>query len=388
LGAGDRAPVSFSHRDALDRRLGLARGYSSPRGDPERANPNRARGSRCAGVRRAAGILHRAVPFDGAAIVACDPATALPIDKWAENSVTGSDGLRLMDIELHEADVNKVSDLALSGRRAASMSEATGGRLDRSLRYRELMRPRGFGDELRAACIGRSHMWGVIVMHRDLRRRNFSAREVALVSSLSGEFAEAFQRASLERALPSKDVEHRDGEPALLLLDEEGRTVMSNTAAAGWLEELGGDQAQLPLVVCAVAHRARAIASGDGGAAATARVRAASGRWALVRGSALTNGPDPRTAVTVEPARTAELARLIVDLYGLTERERLVTELVAQGLSTAAIAGRLRLSPFTVQDHLKAIFEKLGVSSRGELVARLFVDHPQAGLTHLDAAVT
>lgn len=231
-------------------------------------------------------------------------------------------------------------------------------------------------------------MWGVIVLHRDLGRRNFGAREVELVSSLSGEFAEAFQRASLERTLPSKDVEHRDGEPALLLLDEEGRTVMSNTAAPGWLEELGGDQAQLPLVVCAVAHRARAIASGDGGAAATARVRAASGRWALVRGSALTNGPDPRTAVTVEPARTAELARLIVDLYGLTERERLVTELVAQGLSTAAIAGRLRLSPFTVQDHLKAIFEKLGVSSRGELVARLFVDHSQAGLTHLDAAVT
>ena len=63
--------------------------------------------------------------------------------------------------------------------------------------------------------------------------------------------------------------------------------------------------------------------------------------------------------------------------YGLTERERLVTEHVAQGLSTAAIAGRLHLSPFTVQDHLKAVFDKLGVSSRGELVATLFVDHYQ-----------
>ena len=164
--------------------------------------------------------------------------------------------------------------------------------------------------------------------------------------------------------------------------------MMSNTAAAGWLEELGGNLAQLPLVVCAVAHRARAIASGNGGAAATARVRGGSGRWASVRGSALTNGSDSRTAVTVEPARTAELARLIVDAYGLTERERLVTELVARGLPTAAIAGRLHLSPFTVQDHLKAIFEKLGVSSRGELVAQLFVDYSQAGLTHLDAAAT
>jgi DNA-binding CsgD family transcriptional regulator len=37
------------------------------------------------------------------------------------------------------------------------------------------------------------------------------------------------------------------------------------------------------------------------------------------------------------------------------------------------------LSPFTVQGHLKAIFDKLGVSSRGELVAALFVDHYQSG---------
>ena len=52
-----------------------------------------------------------------------------------------------------------------------------------------------------------------------------------------------------------------------------------------------------------------------------------------------------------------------------------MTELVGAGLPTAAIAAQLYLSTYTVQDHLKAIFEKLDVSSRGELVARLFVDH-------------
>ena len=66
---------------------------------------------------------------------------------------------------------------------------------------------------------------------------------------------------------------------------------------------------------------------------------------------------------------------MIADAYGLTERERAVTQLVAKGLPTQEIAGELHLSPYTIQDHLKAIFEKVDVSSRGELVARLFFDH-------------
>ena len=47
--------------------------------------------------------------------------------------------------------------------------------------------------------------------------------------------------------------------------------------------------------------------------------------------------------------------------------------------------GRLHLSPWTVQDHLKSIFAKVGVATRGELVARLYFAHdvPALGeLTH------
>jgi DNA-binding NarL/FixJ family response regulator len=80
-------------------------------------------------------------------------------------------------------------------------------------------------------------------------------------------------------------------------------------------------------------------------------------------------------AVLLEPARPAELASAIADAYGFTERERVVTELVAHGLSTAEIADRLHLSAYTVQDHLKAIFDKSATGSRGELVARLYFDH-------------
>jgi DNA-binding CsgD family transcriptional regulator len=54
----------------------------------------------------------------------------------------------------------------------------------------------------------------------------------------------------------------------------------------------------------------------------------------------------------------------------LTPQERHVAELVRQGLSNRDVAAQLFLSPRTVDFHLRNVFAKAGVSSRGEL-ARL-----------------
>jgi DNA-binding NarL/FixJ family response regulator len=75
-----------------------------------------------------------------------------------------------------------------------------------------------------------------------------------------------------------------------------------------------------------------------------------------VRGSVLGDKPGAQVAVMIAPARPHEVAPLVADACGLTEREREVTRLVARGLSTDTIAARLYLSQWTVQDHLKAIF--------------------------------
>jgi DNA-binding CsgD family transcriptional regulator len=53
----------------------------------------------------------------------------------------------------------------------------------------------------------------------------------------------------------------------------------------------------------------------------------------------------------------------------LSSREREVAELVARGLSNAAVARQLYLSPATVATHVAHILEKLGFSSRVEIAA-------------------
>jgi DNA-binding CsgD family transcriptional regulator len=68
---------------------------------------------------------------------------------------------------------------------------------------------------------------------------------------------------------------------------------------------------------------------------------------------------------------------------GLTAKESAVLALLAQGFSNSKLALRLHRSPKTIDHHVSAIFEKLGVRSGTEAVAAAFalgiVNRPVAG---------
>src|SRR4051812_47911778 len=325
--------------------------------------------------RAAARIVRQAVGFDGVCVLTFDPATLLPTGEVVEDGLPPAATARMAEIEVGADDFNRFAALARTPTHTARLSEATQGELDRSLRHREVRGPHGLGDELRTALVSDSTAWGAMTLLRADDSPEFSSDDAAVLSALAAPIAEGLRRATVRGALARGDDDLEA--PGLIILD--GREiVLTNSVADALLAELlhgAPAGAEIPAVVAAVAGRARAAASGAAVTDARARVRTRAGRWLLVHGSTVGDGTHTRVVVVLERARTPELAPLIAAAYGFTERERLVTELVAQGLDTGAISQRLHISPWTVQDHLKAIFEKTGVSTRGALVARLFFEH-------------
>ncbi|NLH71089.1 MAG: helix-turn-helix transcriptional regulator [Brooklawnia sp.] len=93
---------------------------------------------------------------------------------------------------------------------------------------------------------------------------------------------------------------------------------------------------------------------------------AAPGRW-----SNSGSRPWPRPAPDSPGSWADERLDLCVRAFGLPPREADVVRRVARGLDTASIAAELHLATYTIQDHLKSIFAKTGLSSRRQpLVGR------------------
>jgi DNA-binding CsgD family transcriptional regulator len=191
----------------------------------------------------------------------------------------------------------------------------------------------------------------------------------------------------------ASDPERPDA-PGLLVLNANWQVESVTPGVEQWLDELpDGDwqrSGKLPSAVIAVAGRALRTADGAGspGEIAFARVLSRSGQWIVIHGASLVSDARRRVAVIVEPAHPARITPLLMAAYELTEREQEVTRLVLQGDSTAQIAQRLVVSPHTVQEHLKNIFEKTGVRSRRDLVGKVFFAHYEPRIRDNEHRVT
>ena len=319
--------------------------------------------------------LGRLVPFDSSCWLGLDPSTLLPTSHFTREPDAYDHLTQIAANEFLDEDVNKFSALAWASSPVGLLSHATGGTPARSKRFREVLVPHGFahGDELRAVFIDGDAVWGGVALHR--RHGEFSSSEAQLVADLGPIIGEGIHRAVLFTALMTGP---GPGLPGLILVRPDGSIESITPAAASLLAEIvdsTGRSPGLPLVVASLVAKVRGTAPTEKGDGATARLPRKAGGWHLLYASLLDGRPDGRVGVMVYPEKTPELPPVVAAAHDLTSREREVTSLVLQGCSTKEISARLHVSPYTVQDHLKKVFAKVGVRSRRELVARIFAQH-------------
>jgi DNA-binding CsgD family transcriptional regulator len=101
-------------------------------------------------------------------------------------------------------------------------------------------------------------------------------------------------------------------------------------------------------------------------------VKTPAGSWLVLHGGLISPRQTGVVSVFIQRAHPMLVAAQLLQAFGLTARERAVAQLVLHGATTAQAAARLAISPHTVGDHLKSIFDKTGARTRGELTATLF----------------
>jgi DNA-binding CsgD family transcriptional regulator len=309
-------------------------------------------------------VIRRVVDFDVAVQSTVDPASMLDTSCLPLGAERDPDReQRHFDLEYRRESPLSYREIARRPARAAAL------RLEvddpRTVpRFVEIIEPRGGHDELRAAFVADEQCWGSISLYRMRSRPEFSTEDVAFFTSVSAVIGRGLRGAFLRAA--TGHVQGVEDPPGHLVMSRSGSLLSTTEAAERWLATLEQDDivpSSITALVAALDHQP------------SARVTVVGSAGPLVIHASTAKGMDEAVAMIIEKPRPVDLTPAIVAAYGLTDRERQVAECVLQGLVTKQIARRLGITEYTVQDHLKAIFVKVGVATRGELTFQLFMRH-------------
>jgi DNA-binding CsgD family transcriptional regulator len=328
--------------------------------------------------------LRRVVPFEAYCASTLDPASGLITRALAEE-MGGADEAAVFFERLyfeHHQSVRRMADIHQS---VALLSETTGGDLERSTRYLEYLRPLGLAYEMCGAFTSGGYLWGSMDLIRESGSPDFMPREVNLLRRIAPHLGNGLKMAALRMQTPLE--EGGTDVPGVLTLDYQGSVIQHTPAAECWLQDLedlgprwrewDGLPRALRTVVLLLRRALSPERERDEESIPSLRARTRSGRWLTLYGSLTEATPERRaeTVIIIEPTKPEELLPFSMSAYGLSPREEELAKLVVRGLSTSRISRTLFISEHTVQNHLRSVFEKVGVRSRGELVKRLFFDN-------------
>jgi len=318
--------------------------------------------------------LRKLVGFDAAFMAASDPETLLFRATFLDEPLAAAGPLFLDNEFGVTPDVNRFAALAAAADPVASLDQATDGEWTRSSRWTDIMAPLGLGDEARVALRVTDTTWGFLCLHRS-GPSSFDSRELAVLRRVAPHVGEGIRRTMAAAGARDHPAHEMAGQGVILVVDDHIAAL--GGAAEYWLEQIQGAStaigAPLPLSLVAPVRRLGMLESSDAsGPPAMTRLGTRRGALVTVHATRLRDaaGTGP-IVLTIAPAGAAERASMLLATYGLTRAQRRVAQLVLQGRTTREIVLALGISEHTVQDHLKAIFDKIGVRSRRDLVSAI-----------------
>jgi DNA-binding CsgD family transcriptional regulator len=324
--------------------------------------------------------LRRTIDFDSHVWLLTDPVTAVGCSPLAD--VPCLQQLPLLIKLKYGTAVNRWTVLLGDGGPAGLLCAGTGGRPESSAVWRGLLRHLGVGDVASVVFADRYGCWGFLDLWR-IGGRPFTAADALLLEQIAAPVATGLRRRQATAFTVPPTTTAPIGGPAVLVLDDDLQITDRTTAAGDWLRSLLPtpiDQAPIPAAAYNVAAQLIAREQNVDPHPAISRTWVPGRTWVTLRASRLES--DSRIAgsgsivVSIEETPAGPRLDLFSRSNGLSSRERQVLALISSGSETGEVAGAMAIAENTVQDHLKSIFGKTGITGRGALVSAAIGPRP------------
>lgn len=317
---------------------------------------------------RVANRIAEHVEADSFCFMLTDPDTGVPLD------VVGKDGSRFEKTSVFFGNVWKKSPATDYLARAAEparvhrLEQILGPQWQRDPYVQSMVHGFGYDREIHVSFAAAARIWGYLSLHRKQGSADFERRADRFLAAVAPVITYALRQQSASQLLATVPAKSE----AIITLGPDG-TVEALTDFARHLVEARPYEGISFGVSAMAASLRHAMENGEAFAPrALPCVDTVTGQRFQIHGELL-RGADgrPRGVVFARALRGFDDARALAHL-GLSPREAEVALAAARGFTTKEIAASLALSPHTVESHVKTIFDKLGVSSRGELAAIVF----------------
>lgn len=317
--------------------------------------------------------LQKQISFDAYCCTVVNPITLTTVGAITEASLEAIHQDILISEYLRD-DVHLYRDLVGNNIKSARLSDTFSKQ--KSKRFTDILKPHQFSDEIRITLMDKGKCYGFLTLFKKGENRHFTDQEVLLLEVLShimGKALRSYFYIELEKCSETLYTG-----PGVIIIDQHLTLQLTNEAGKKYIDllqefERSKNTECLPKPFQAICSKLLTQKENS----FSVFIPVADKMQLVASASFLQSGGSYKTmiAITINRASSKEMLEHLMETYALTAREQQVVTACLKGASTKEIATQFKISHYTVQDHLKVIFYKVGVRTRNELVWKLFAKH-------------